>query len=66
MKLGSSFGFWIQVLLAVIRALLPFSVKDGEPDADPGETMVIQLLNRLVKTNEDDDLKGIDGDGNVY
>ena len=58
MKLGSSFGFWIQVLLAVIRALLPFSVKDGEPDADPGETMVIK--------NEDDDLTGIDRDGNVY
>lgn len=60
MKLGKNFGFWIQLILAVLRALVPFSKVEGESIQEPGERVARAVLGVAVKLNEDDDIDSLE------
>lgn len=66
MKLGKNFGIWIQIILAILRSLIPFTVAKSKDPDEAGVTLTKRILGLFVKDNEDDALKGIDSDDHVY
>lgn len=59
MKLGNNFGFWVRVVMAILKAVLPFGDGSNPSGRDAGERVCRAVLDQVVKNNEDDDLKSV-------
>jgi len=59
MKFGKDFGFWVSLILAILKALLPFGRNDEDAQVATGPRVVNAVLDTAVKVNEDDELGGL-------
>ncbi len=46
--------FWIQIVMALLKAILPFSIKPPEPGVEPGERIAKAVINKVILLNKDD------------
>jgi hypothetical protein len=60
MRLGKDFGFWIKIILAILRAILPFSSGGTDNIQPAGERVARAVLDVAIKSNEDDSLESIE------
>lgn len=62
MKLGKNWGFWLNIILIIIRSLAAEFAKGKDNPGEVGPGLARGLLDYATKQNEDDDLGGIPPD----